>query len=72
MDGVLDQYDIFTSWNPWLLDSIICRYLRYVKPSYDNFVLPTAKYADIVSALYILPAICSTAHYPATDSSRFG
>lgn len=24
-------------------------YLTFVKPSFDNFVLPTAKYADIVS-----------------------
>ena len=28
------------------------RYLRYVKPSYDNFVSPTARHADIVSSLY--------------------
>ena len=27
------------------------QYLRFVKPSYDNFVLPTAKYADIVRML---------------------
>jgi uridine kinase len=25
------------------------RYLRYVKPAFDNFVLPTARHADIVS-----------------------
>ncbi|KAH9068344.1 armadillo/beta-catenin/plakoglobin [Lactarius deliciosus] len=24
------------------------RYLRYVKPSYDNFVLPSSRYADII------------------------
>ena len=28
---------------------IKCRYLRFVKPSYDNFVSPTSRYADIVS-----------------------
>ena len=27
----------------------VSRYLRYVKPSFDNFVLPTSRYANIVS-----------------------
>lgn len=31
-----------------------CRYLRYVKPAYDNFVLPTSRYADIVSCFPLL------------------
>ncbi|KIP07670.1 hypothetical protein PHLGIDRAFT_29945 [Phlebiopsis gigantea 11061_1 CR5-6] len=30
------------------VDGILDQYLRYVKPSYDNFVLPTSKYADII------------------------
>ncbi|EKM58295.1 uncharacterized protein PHACADRAFT_252504 [Phanerochaete carnosa HHB-10118-sp] len=30
------------------VDGVLDQYLRYVKPSYDNFVLPTAKYADII------------------------
>ena len=29
----------------------ICRYLRYVKPAYDNFVQPTSRYANIVRLL---------------------
>jgi len=35
--------------NKYSLLKSILRYLRYVKPSYDNFVGPSAKYADIVS-----------------------
>ncbi|KAK0500351.1 armadillo/beta-catenin/plakoglobin [Armillaria luteobubalina] len=30
------------------VDGILEQYLRYVKPSYDNFVRPTAGYADII------------------------
>lgn len=30
------------------VDGVIDQYLRYVKPAFDNFVLPTARYADIV------------------------
>ncbi|KAI0777112.1 armadillo/beta-catenin/plakoglobin [Irpex lacteus] len=30
------------------VEGVLDQYLRYVKPSYDNFVLPTAKYADII------------------------
>lgn len=30
------------------VDGVLDQYLRYVKPSYDNFVLPTSKYADII------------------------
>lgn len=46
------------SWVPPLLhfngstDFILsCRYLRYVKPSFDNFVYPTASHADIVCTI---------------------
>lgn len=31
-----------------ILSQALNRYLRYVKPSFDNFVGPTAKHADIV------------------------
>lgn len=31
------------------VDGVLEQYLRYVKPSYDVFVQPTSKYADIVS-----------------------
>lgn len=34
-------------------DLNLLRYLRFVKPSYDNFVRPTAAYADIVSSTLI-------------------
>ncbi|KAN0107536.1 armadillo/beta-catenin/plakoglobin [Russula decolorans] len=30
------------------VDGILEQYLRYVKPSYDNFVLPSARHADII------------------------
>ncbi|KAF8558142.1 armadillo beta-catenin plakoglobin [Imleria badia] len=30
------------------VDGVLEQYLRYVKPAYDNFVLPTSRYADIV------------------------
>ena len=34
--------------NP-IIPITVGRYLRFVKPSYDNFVRPTATHADIVS-----------------------
>ncbi|VDC04789.1 unnamed protein product [Peniophora sp. CBMAI 1063] len=30
------------------VDGILSQYLRYVKPAYDNFVLPSSRYADII------------------------
>ncbi|KAL6307459.1 armadillo/beta-catenin/plakoglobin [Sparassis latifolia] len=30
------------------VEGILDQYLRYVKPSYDNFVLPTSRYANII------------------------
>ncbi|KDQ56971.1 hypothetical protein JAAARDRAFT_58450 [Jaapia argillacea MUCL 33604] len=30
------------------VDGVLEQYLRFVKPSYDNFVLPTSRYADII------------------------
>ena len=34
------------------VDGILSQYLRYVKPAYDNFVLPSSRYADIVSVTW--------------------
>ena len=45
VDGILEQYVSFNNLMPCLN---VPRYLRYVKPSYDNFVLPSARHADIV------------------------
>ena len=36
---------LFFCWNHFMF----ARYLRYVKPSYDNFVRPSASHADIVN-----------------------
>jgi uridine kinase len=46
VEGILEQYVILNElrklpYNP-------PRYLRYVKPSFDNFVLPSSRHADIV------------------------
>ncbi|KAI0784247.1 armadillo/beta-catenin/plakoglobin [Abortiporus biennis] len=30
------------------VDGVLDQYLRYVKPAYDNFVLPTSRYANII------------------------
>ena len=49
--GILDQFVSFylKIYVHGSIDFILpCRYLRFVKPSYDNFVHPTATYADIV------------------------
>lgn len=32
----------------WSLDNVLEEYYKFVKPSYDEYVLPTMKYADIV------------------------
>jgi uridine kinase len=45
VDGILEQYAFLPKIN---VVTHIQRYLRYVKPSYDNFVLPSARHADIV------------------------
>lgn len=49
VDGILDQY-VLSSQSVLSRSSFIPtgRYLRFVKPSYDNFVRPTASHADIV------------------------
>lgn len=36
------------------VDGVIDQYLRFVKDSYDNFVLPSARHADIVSLNLLL------------------
>jgi uridine kinase len=46
VEGVLDQSVSHYCWH--LLSSSLVRYLRFVKPSYDNFVCPTSSHADIV------------------------
>ncbi|KAL5504303.1 URK1 [Sanghuangporus vaninii] len=30
------------------IESVLSQYLRFVKPAYDDFVLPTSRYADII------------------------
>jgi len=55
VEGVLDQFV------PFLVDECsllkrVDRYLRYVKPSFDNFVGPSAKYADIVCRIRFAPS----------------
>jgi uridine kinase len=30
------------------INGVIDQYLRFVKPSFDNFVLPSSRYADII------------------------
>ena len=51
--GILDQLVppppfTFMGNTDFIFLSALYRYLRYVKPSYDNFVYPTAAHADIV------------------------
>lgn len=49
--GILDQFGGFPLSGSFMEATDFyspCRYLRYVKPSYDNFVYPTAAHADIV------------------------
>jgi uridine kinase len=55
------------------VNGVIDQYLRFVKPSFDNFVQPSSRYADI-----ILPpkdnAVCdySTGHRRILSFSRQG
>lgn len=56
VDGILEQYAFFSDLMSWLN---VRRYLRYVKPSYDNFVLPSARHADIV-LIWVLETSCPT------------
>ena len=42
------------------VEGVLEQYLRFVKPAYDNFVLPTSRYADIV-------CICPYGLYHPTD-----
>ncbi|KCV70316.1 uridine kinase [Fonticula alba] len=30
------------------MDTVLRQYLRFVKPSYDDFIFPTKKYADLL------------------------
>ena len=45
VDGILEQYVLNRLEK---LTYNLPRYLRYVKPSFDNFVLPSSRHADIV------------------------
>jgi uridine kinase len=47
VDNVLEQYVCLLRQSIKIVDHVP-RYLRYVKPSYDNFVLPSSRHADIV------------------------
>lgn len=46
VEGVLEQYGFVIGTGRCLTDFL--RYLRFVKPAYDNFVGPSSKFADIV------------------------
>ncbi len=46
VDGILEQYVLLNCLGKLAYN--LPRYLRYVKPSYDNFVLPSSRHADIV------------------------
>src|SRR5260221_13004071 len=50
VDGILEQY-VLPNDSP-NAGSHARRYLRYVKPSYDNFVLPSSRHADIVRSCF--------------------
>ena len=56
VDGILEQYAFFNDPMSWLN---VRRYLRYVKPSYDNFVLPSSRHADIVR-IWVRETSCPT------------
>lgn len=36
------------SGNPEKLEQLLVHYMRFVKPGYEEFILPTKKYADII------------------------
>jgi uridine kinase len=46
VDGILEQYVLLNCLGKLAYN--LARYLRYVKPSFDNFVLPSSRHADIV------------------------
>jgi uridine kinase len=46
VDGILEQYVLLNYFGQLAYN--LLRYLRYVKPSFDNFVLPSSRHADIV------------------------
>ena len=46
VDGILEQYGLLNCLVKLAYN--LLRYLRYVKPSFDNFVLPSSRHADIV------------------------
>ena len=48
VEGILDQSVYLRHYGDLILTLFQFRYLRYVKPSYDNFVRPSSSHADIV------------------------
>ena len=46
VEGILEQYAILQRFN---VVAYVRRYLRYVKPAFENSVQPSARHADIVS-----------------------
>ena len=46
VEGILEQYAILQQFD---VVAHVRRYLRYVKPAFENFVQPSARHADIVS-----------------------
>ena len=52
VEGVINQWVVSYLINSVLTIIQYTRYLRFVKPAYDDFVLPASRYADIVNRLY--------------------
>jgi uridine kinase len=48
IDGILDQVRASRLSCTWRGADIARQYLRFVKSSYDNFVQPSSRYADVV------------------------
>lgn len=71
VDGILEQSVLSYVGYPLVLTNA-CRYLRYVKPAYDNFVGPTSKYADIARA-HLIDNRCSYSYHlqvvPGSDNA---
>ena len=52
LEGILAQYVLVQVLWSSHVDELL-RYLRFVKPAYDDFVLPTSRYADIVRIYFL-------------------
>ena len=60
VEGILDQSVYLCHYGDLLLTLFQFRYLRYVKPSYDNFVRPSSSHADIVRPRMTRPPCTSS------------